>query len=360
MNLLRHAFAHPLLLFALWSLPVLTVLGLLARRRTRRVLAQFGATGLRNALFTARGGLRWLRASCLSMGLLSLGLASAGPQWGRDWHQTTAPGRDLVVVLDMSRSMLAEQPSRLSRATDALQDLCDTLQQRGGHRIALVVFAGRAKVVCPLTHDYDHFRDAVAGLNAEPPLALTPADGESGTRIGLGLREAVALLDPNDQGFQDILLLSDGDDPVDDKEWQGGIRDARERGIPVHTVGIGDPENGSPIPTTKGQLEHDGAPVMTKLEEFPLREIARLTGGVYVPAHTKALPLGKLFREQMEERAVRESDADALPLLRQRAPWFFAAAFGWLALEILLGGWTSIQLRWRRSAATPLDLGEAA
>ena len=175
MSAFRHAFAHPYILFALWSLPVLTVLGILARRRTRRVLAQFGATGLRNALFTARGGPRWLRASCLSMGLLSLGLASAGPQWGREWNQTTAPGRDLVVVLDMSRSMLAEQPSRLSRATDALQNLCDTLQQRGGHRIALVVFAGRAKVICPLTHDYDHFRDAVAG---QPTAALPRPERE--------------------------------------------------------------------------------------------------------------------------------------------------------------------------------------
>jgi Ca-activated chloride channel family protein len=339
---------------------VLTVLGILARRRTRRVLAQFGATGLRNALFTARGGPRWLRASCFSFGMLSLGLASAGPQWGRDWNRTTAPGRDLVVVLDMSRSMLAEQPSRLSRATDALQDLCDTLQQRGGHRIALVVFAGRAKVVCPLTHDYDHFRDAVAGLSEEPPVDLTPADGESGTRIGLALLEAVALLDPNDQGYQDIVLLSDGDDPARDNEWLAGVRAAKDRDIPVHSVGIGDPENGSPIPMANGPLEYDGALVMTKLEEAPLREIARLTGGVYVPAHTKALPLGRLFREQIEERAVRESDADALPLLRQRAPWFFAAAFGWLALEILLGGWTGIRLRWRRPAPSALGLGEAA
>jgi Ca-activated chloride channel family protein len=256
--------------------------------------------------------------------------------------------------------MLAEQPSRLSRATDALQDLCDTLQQRGGHRIALVVFAGRAKVICPLTHDYDHFRDAVAGLNKEPPVDLTPAEGESGTRIGLALLEALAILDPHDQGYQDILLLSDGDDPARDNEWQAGVREAKDRNIPVHTIGIGDPENASPIPTANGYLEHDGARVLTNLDEKPLREIARLTGGVYVPAHTKALPLGRLFREQMEVRAVRESDADALPLLRQRAPWFFATAFGWLALEILLGGWTGIRLRWRRPAASPLGLGEAA
>jgi Ca-activated chloride channel family protein len=359
MHLLHQAFAHPLILFALVALPVLSVLALLARRRKRRVLAQFGATGLRNALLAARGGPRWLRACCFSLGLSTLGLASAGPQWGRDWNETTAPGRDLVVVLDLSRSMQAEQPSRLVRAKDALQDLCDTLQQRGGHRIALVVFAGRAKVVCPLTHDYDHFRDALAALAEEPPVDLTPAEGESGTRIGLGLREAVAILDPNDQEYQDLLLLTDGDDPARDNEWQTGIRDAKDRAIPVHTVGIGDPGEASPIPTANGPLELDGAVVTTKLEEGPLRDIARLTGGVYVPAHTKALPLGKLFREQIEERAVRESEADALPLLRQRAPWFFAMAFGWLALEILLGGSLRLRFRGLRPATAPPSLERA-
>jgi Ca-activated chloride channel family protein len=348
--MLRHVFAHPLILYALLALPTLGVLAYLARRRRRRVLEQFGAVGLRNALLTASGKGRGLRALCFLFGILALGLASAGPQWGRDWNQTTAPGRDVVVVLDLSRSMMAEQPSRLSRATAALADLCDALKRRGGHRMALVVFAGQARVICPLTHDYDHFLDALDSLTNEPPVDLTPPDAVSGTRIGLGLQEAVALHDPNFQGFQDIVLISDGDDPARDGEWQAGVRAAKERDIPVHTIGVGDPENVSPILLAEGPMERDGELVTTRLEEGSLREIARLTGGVYVPAHTKALPLGKLFHEQMELRAVRENDADALPLLNQRAPWFFAAAFGWLALEILLGARGRLQFRIPRLA----------
>ncbi len=80
----------------------------------------------------------------MALGLIALILGTSGPQWGRDWDQSAAPGRDLVVVLDCSRSMFAETPSRLERAKTALLDLCDALKKRGGHRVALVVFAGSA------------------------------------------------------------------------------------------------------------------------------------------------------------------------------------------------------------------------
>src|SRR5262249_6979631 len=128
------------------------------------------------------------------------------------------------------------------------------------------------------------------------------------------------------------------------------VRAAKARDIPVHTIGVGDPDNASPVVLAEVPIERDGEIVTTKLEEGPLRDIARLTGGVYVPAHTKALPLGKLFRERLELRAVRSNDADALPLLSQRAPWFFASAFGWLALEILLGGRGPVRFRIPRPA----------
>ena len=351
MRLLWHAFGHPLILLALLALPVVAALALHARRRRLRVLAQFGGTGIRSAVLAADGKVRWVRGLCYALGLGLLGLACAGPQWGRDWNQAGAPGRDVVVVLDLSRSMLAEQPSRLERATRALADLSDALEQRGGHRLALVVFAGRPRVVCPPTHDYDHFRDALQGLAIEPPPDLTPPNAISGTRIGLALREAVGILEPGFQGFQDIVLISDGDDPEKDNEWQAGVRAARDRDIPVHVVGVGDPDTANPIPQPGGSLAFEGEVVTTKLEEGPLRDIARLTGGVYVPARTKALPLGKLFREQMEQRAVRESDPDVLPLLHQRASWFLLAALLFLTGEILAGGGWRFRLRARRNAA---------
>jgi Ca-activated chloride channel family protein len=337
-----HALAHPLILSTLLALPLLSVLAWVGRRRRRQRLGRLGDRLAVQSLIAEGGRWRWLRVFCFTLAMTSLGIASAGPQWGPDWGQATAPGRDLVVVLDVSRSMFAEQPSRLSRAMAALNDLSETFKQRGGHRVALVLYASQAKSVCPLTRDYDHFRETVEGLDlTQPPADLLPTTAAiSGTRIGLGLREAVLAHDPDprQRGFQDILLISDGDDPVPDGEWRLGLFEAQDHAIPVHTVGVGDPETFSPIPYRDGRLEVDGTVVLTRLEEEPLKEIARLTGGVYLPAHTKALPLGKLLQDQLAQRPLREYSADALPQLRQRYPWFFAAALLGFTMELLLAG----------------------
>src|SRR5262249_22924949 len=136
----------------------------------------------------------------------------AGPQWGRDWEEAAASGPDLVVVLDLSRSMLAQDvlPSRSERARKALRELSYTIERRGGQRVALVVFAARARVVCPLTHDYDHFRLAVDQQDpANTPRELRPHSGgpTSGTRIGAGLEAAVKALDPSTGTPALIILL---------------------------------------------------------------------------------------------------------------------------------------------------------
>src|SRR6266851_1225018 len=247
---MSHWFSNPISFTLLAVLPVLAFLGFFARRRRRKALMRLGSAPLMGATLATRDRTAGVRAVCQSLGILLLVVGLAGPQWGRDWIQA-APGRDVVVVLDMSRSMLAEQPSRFERAKAALVDLSWDVQQRGGHRLGLVVFAGGPKIVCPLTHDYDHFREALEQLDVnEPPEELRAESGSSGTRIGAGIREAAqAAHDDRYRGFQDILLVSDGDDPARDEEWRSGISAARERGIPVHTVGVGDPNNASPIPT---------------------------------------------------------------------------------------------------------------
>src|SRR5262249_12692324 len=202
-------------------------------------------------LTTPGPGWRTLRGLCWSTATLALILAVAGPRWGTDTSQQATSGRDLVVVLDLSRSMLAEQPSREERGRRVLLELADSLQRRGGHRIALVVFAARAKLVCPLTHDYDHFREAVRrqdASNLPPELRPTSNDDPSGTRIGAGLRAALGAHDPQAEGFQDILLVSDGDDPAGDEEWAEGAAQAKAAGVAVYCVGVGDPAKPSPIP----------------------------------------------------------------------------------------------------------------
>jgi len=280
--------------------------------------------------------------------LLVLGIA--GPQWGRQTlrAEDLATGRDLVVVLDLSRSMLAEQPSRQERALGALRDLAGTMQAQGGQRVVLVVFAAHANLVFPLTTDYDHFREALAHQDADDlPPALRPRKDEaagSGTRIGQALRMAVAAHDPHSKGAQDILLVSDGDDPAGDDEWATGAEAARAQGIPVYTVGVGDPDASSPIPTRSGPLKHNGQVVATRLEERPLQEIARRTHGLYLAARTNEVSVGKWLHGVIAARGEGrreggEHEEQVLSLYRPRYAWFFGAALACFAFSLVTGGW---------------------
>jgi Ca-activated chloride channel homolog len=359
--MLRHWFAHPQLLEIVlnglrrpaWQvgtvLSLLTLVSvlsaLLLRRRRQNRLARFGSRLALQALGSGRGGFRWLRRLSVTAAVLLLLAGMAGPQWGRDWTQLAAPGRDLVAVLDMSRSMLAQDvlPNRFERARQALVDLSYSIQKRGGHRLALVVFAARAKIVCPLTNDYNHFRLALGDLDPlHLPPDVTPAGPESvsGTRIGAGLQLAALAHDPQFRGYQDILLLSDGDDPVDDQEWRTGAALALARRIPVHTVGIGDPAVDSPIPLGPNKLlRHDHEVVTTRLKEQPLELIARATGGTYTPARTGDLPLGELFRQRIEPAGSHDPEGNLPSLYEQHYPWFYGAALALLSLEMIGGPW---------------------
>ncbi len=218
--------------------------------------------------------------------------------------------------------------------------MLDHVQRRGGHRLALVVFAGRPQVMCPLTHDYDHFRESLLTAHPDDPLLEIGIDGASdapasGTRIGAALRLAVELLESQSPGHQDVLLISDGDDPAGDAEWRNGIIAAKSRGIRVDTVGIGNPDKVSPIPAgDQIELWYEGKPVHSRLDEHPLEEIARQTGGSYIPGRTAPVALGEIFRTTIEPRPSREHTEDVLPAPRPQYEWAFAAALLCAALGI--------------------------
>jgi Ca-activated chloride channel family protein len=325
-------FARPLWLWGLLVLPLLGALALYERRRRRKALALLGGGPAFSDSLThsRRGGAELMLLLTSGLGLLVVG--AAGPQWGRDWTQSTARGRDLVVVLDMSRSMLAESKSRLERAREAILDLEERVRQRGGHRLGLVIFAGHARLACPLTYDYDHFREVIAGFDKDhlDPALYPDDDDVSGTRIGEALQLAVKAHEKEAPGVQDILLLSDGDDPADDEEWREGIKAASAREVPIHTVGVGDPSKDSTIP-------YGNEEVVTRLQEKPLKEIARQTGGMYVALHTSEYPLGELYLELIASGAGHEHGVDALPVYQQRSAWFLTPAFVLLAGSMFAG-----------------------
>jgi Ca-activated chloride channel family protein len=338
-------FARPGLLWLSLVPVALSVVAFLAARRRRNALARVGRPAAVFGLLTrpARPGRLGRLALFLAWTLFVLG--AAGPRWGQGQDDGVAVGRDVVIALDLSRSMLAADmgspPHRWQAAVAGAQDLIESLRVRGGHRAAVVVFAAKPKLLVPLTTDYDHLQTKLAELDADylPP-DLRPDEGApSGTRIGAALAAAVAAHDPRFPGYQDIILISDGDDPAGDREWAVGVSAARQASIPVHAVGVGDPDRSSSIFVSGRLLEFAGeggvpSPVQTQLREVVLKSMAEEGRGAYLPARREVPRLGEFFRTQIEPNPSRVLTDDALPQPKDRSAWFFG--FGLLCLAI---GW---------------------
>lgn len=285
----------------------------------------------------------------LSIGFVAAVIGLAGPRWGIQSQSGVTYGRDIVLVIDLSRSMLADDvaggPTRWQAAVAGATGLIDELKAHGGHRLAVVVFAARPKVLVPLTSDLDHLRIKLNEINGRyPPAEIRPADdsAKSGTRLGTALIAAVAQHSAEFRGYQEILLFSDGDDPaVDaDTDWKLGINAARAAGIPVHPIGLGDPQNPSLILIRDRPLEFPGEngipdPVRTQLQEKRLTEIAIEGRGQYLPARRSVPDVVRFLRTAVEPNPSREMNTDPLPTRIDRSTGFYVAGFlgfglGWL------------------------------
>ncbi|MCS7016059.1 MAG: VWA domain-containing protein [Gemmatales bacterium] len=302
--------------------------------------------GLAGMQVVHRSRRNW-RAGCLVLSALVIIVASAGPQWGRDPKQPLARGRDLIIALDISRSMLAEDRadftggrlmSRLERAKGYLAEFLEVVTRRSGHRIGLVWFAGQARLVCPLTDDYDHIRTMVALAHPDywgpaGRLAMT----EHGA-IGTSLREAIQLSwrahDPQAKGFQDILLITDGDDQ--DSDPAGLVQQIQTQGIRVHILGVGREQPPALIPSYEpGRwLEINGQPITTRRRDAILAQLARMGGGQYLAEEDYAQPLASWYLDYLERQPQREWSPMGLPRPQQQSHIFFA-----IALVLLLIAW---------------------
>ena len=334
--------------FLFFVVPILiAMIQLLAMRRSRRNVAVLGNPAAIAALrteprFTKRGA-RFI----LAWAWLLIVFGTAGPRWGIGADDGIAVGRDVVLVLDLSRSMSADDSAgpavRWQSAIAGANDLVESLHGRGGHRVTVIVFAARPKLLVPLTTDTDHVRtvlQSLDGTHLPPEIRPGPTSLESGTRIGSALLAAVDAHDSRFPGSQDIILVSDGDDPADDREWEAGVSSARAARIPIHTVGVGDPERPSSILIDGRLLEFPGpggvpSPVQTQLREDVLQAIASEGRGIYLPARRAVPRLGEFFRTQIEPNPSRELTDDALPQPRDRSAWFLGSGvillvFGWL------------------------------
>jgi Ca-activated chloride channel family protein len=319
---------------------VLTVLEWFAARRDRARRSLIGRSPAYSRTHSPSRLTRFIR----SLAWVSLVLGLAGPRWGVGEPEGVAIGRDVVLILDVSRSMLADDceggKSRWQAAVAGCQNLLDEWKTRGGHRVAVVVFAARPMLLVPLTTDFDHARAKLSEFNGRyPPADVRPDrdDFPSGTRIGAAIQFGIESLDDRFVNYRDAILLTDGDDPANDREWAVGVSAARKAGVPLHVVGLGDPDNVSLISLGNGLLEFaDGAgvpdPVRTRLHEDVLQSIAAEGRGQYLPARRTMPALGPFARTAIEANPHRELTDDPLPTKRSRAAWFYAAGVAFLLL----------------------------
>jgi Ca-activated chloride channel family protein len=229
---------------------------------------------------------------------------------------------DVMFVLDVSRSMLAEDaaPNRLARAKAEINQLVGKLENQ---RVGLIAFAGRAVPVCPLTPDHSFFSTVLSTVD-------TRSAGKGGSKVGEAIKTAVRGF-PSGQGAKLIVLITDGDDQ--DTYTQDAAKLARDAGIKIVAVGLGS-EGGSQITLTdphtgaKTTLMHDGKPVISKLDGESLRTIAMTTEGVYIPAGTSAIDLDSIMESHVKPivRAANAGNVREIP----------AERFQWMVLVSLV------------------------
>jgi Ca-activated chloride channel homolog len=321
--------------YLLGLLPLLLALYAYGFWRRRRTLATFVeqplAARLLPRLSHAR---RWLKALCVVGAVGCLVVAMMQPQWGETEEDVPRRGRDLVIVLDLSLSMLAQdvQPSRLEYAKSLVRELVETVRAEGGHRLGLVTFAGRAMLQSPLTLDYGLFLERLA--QAHPAHVRI-----KGTLIGDALRQTVRAFGRLEPGYTDLLLITDGDD--DDSLPDEAARQLADQAIALYVVGVGNPQDGARIPLEDGKgghsfLRYDGYEVQTRMRSDLLASIALRADGVYVVANDGREPLARLYAAHIAELPRRQIDTQSRSVAAHRFQWFVLAALVLLGVEMVL------------------------
>lgn len=321
-------FASPAwlwLLLAVVLLPLLYwVLRFYARRKVRRLGNVRTLTALMPDSSPARG---WIKIALLSLAVGFMALALARPQMGSKLRSTETEGREIVLVVDVSNSMLADDvsPSRMERTRYAIARLLESMKE---DRVGVVAFADEAEVLLPITGDYKMARSMVKHLS--PTLIA-----RQGTDIGNALD--VALLSftesTHNKNSRVIILITDGE--AHDADTDAAIARAKAEGVMVCAIGIGTPE-GVPLSINGTIMEdEDGKMVVTKLGEALLQQIADETGGMYMRSRNDAFGLDEIVGYLDELEATKLSHI-TFEEYDEQYQWFLGMALLLLVAEGLV------------------------
>ena len=320
-------FARPVFLWLLLLVPLLLLGHAVRLRVRRRRIRRFGDERLVAALMPSWSGAKgWWRTIFFCIGFASFAVGMARPQLGATLQEREIKGAEIMICLDVSNSMLAQDytPDRLSRAKLALSRIVDRLD---GDRIGLIIFAGTSFVQLPVTTDY-----------VSAKMFLNSVDNKSipvqGTAIGDAILLAAKSFSTQSEKSRAIIVITDGenheDDPVE------AARQVAETGIRVYTVGVGS-LRGQPIPLD-GELMKDkaGNIVVTHLNEETLRRVAAAGNGAYVHAGNEEFGLNPILAEIRKLEDERFGNV-VFTEYDEQYMYFFAVALFFFVLEMLVG-----------------------
>ncbi|MDY6832280.1 MAG: VWA domain-containing protein [Thermodesulfobacteriota bacterium] len=323
-------FEHPRILLFVWSALFLILLALWGNARRRRIMREYATgTGYERLCGQASAGRRYGRAVLSAVAFLFMLVALAGPRYGYRWEEIERKGVDIVVALDCSKSMLAEDiaPNRLERAK---REIIDLLNMLTGDRIGLVAFSGTAFLQCPLTQDYSGFHIFLDALSPD----FLPVGG---TDLSAALQTALTAFNADDASDKAVILITDGEgttgeNPVDT------AKNLAKAGVKVFCVGVGDVE-GAPVPGTETGFHKDstGKIVISKLDEETLRQIALVTGGAYVRSVAGDMDLDVIYKDRIRGAMEAKTLQTGKRQVREnRFQWFVSLALACLFLEMLI------------------------
>ncbi|MBR3653649.1 MAG: VWA domain-containing protein [Bacteroidales bacterium] len=320
-------FARAHFLWLLLLVPVILLGYALLRRARRRRVRRFGEEALVDALMPSWSGTKgWWRTVLFCLGFACFAVGLARPMLGAKLVERETKGAEIMICLDVSNSMLAQDytPDRLSRAKLAISRIVDRLD---GDRIGLIIFAGSSFVQLPITTDYVSAKMFLNSINTES----VPVQG---TAIGDAILTAAKSFSTQSEKSRAIIVITDGenheDDPVD------AARQVADTGIRVYTIGVGS-LRGQPIPKDGDLMkDKDGNIVVTRLDEETLKKIASVGNGAYVHAGGEEFGLNPILDEIRKLEDERFNNV-VFEEYDEQYMYFFAAALLFFVLEMLIG-----------------------
>ncbi len=318
-------------LYALGLVPLFVLIYLLVNIWRKRALKKFGDIFVIQHLFPdVSKSKRFCKFILFIVAFTFLIIGIVNPQVGTKLEEVKRKGADLMICLDVSNSMKAEdlQPNRLDKAKQAISKLLDKLE---GDRIGIIVFAGQAYVQLPITTDYSAAKLFLESINTD----LIPVQG---TDIGAAIDLAVESFGKDEGKNKAIVIITDGEDH--EEAAVKSAEAAAEKGIAIHTIGMGSAE-GAPIPVYKGTVregfrkDKEGNTIVTKLNEQTLQEIASAGSGIYVRASNSDAGLNNVL-DAINKLEKKQFDSKMYSDYEDRFQWFISAALLLLLIETFL------------------------